>query len=88
MPKSAACNINRQKGNIARECVCAHVDQEFCGVPGCGISTAVTLTASEEEQARSQNTASAAAALARWQLEVKLLPVLFFCEVPPPDFSN
>lgn len=55
MPKSAACNINGQEGNVARvfvcECVCAHGDQEFCGVPGWGIFTAVTLFASEEEQA-------------------------------------
>lgn len=44
-----------KRGNIARvfvcECVCAHVDQEFCSVPGWGISTAVTLPASEDEQA-------------------------------------
>lgn len=68
MPKPAACNINGKDGNVARvfvcECACAHVDQEFCGIPGWGISTAVTLLASEEEQAWSQNTASAAAALA------------------------
>lgn len=56
MPKSAACNINGKERNVAPpvfvcECVCAHVDQEFCGVPGFGISTAVTLPASEEEQA-------------------------------------
>lgn len=46
-------------------CVCVrHVNQEFCAVPGWGISTAVTLLASKEEQTQSQNTASAAAALA------------------------
>lgn len=43
------------RGNTARVFVCggvcAHVDQEFGNVPGRGISAAVTLRASEEEQA-------------------------------------
>lgn len=68
MPKSAACNINGQEGNTAYAfvcgCACAHVDLEFCGIPGWGISTAVILLASEGEQAYSQNAASAAAVLA------------------------
>lgn len=50
MPMSAACNINKQGGNIANVCVC-YVDQEFCSMPSWGIFTAVTLLASKEEQA-------------------------------------
>lgn len=40
MPKSAPCNINRREagGDIAWvfvcECECAHVDQEYFGIPG------------------------------------------------------
>lgn len=59
--------LTAKRENIARvfvcECVCAHIDQEFCGISGWGIFITVTLPASEEVQAYSQNTASAAAAL-------------------------
>lgn len=41
MPQPATCNINGQEGSITCmfvcECLCEHVDQKFCGIPGLGI---------------------------------------------------
>lgn len=67
MPKSAACNINGQEGNIAPACLSVSVYARmligsFAAYQAGGISAAVTLLASEDEQAWSQNTTTTAAA--------------------------